>query len=541
MADNTFKTCTPVCKVMLTKKIWRHNGVSQRAEMKIPRYLDITPFIDDSGYVSTNRSLYSPIGTFDIHMNDRGFNLKSDTELSPFKAFLNQYGFSFDGSGEPLDCLYGLIEPMDMIEIYMSGTKTNEPPIVMRGFVRDIARDESFDNNGQPMRNISVSGTCLGSAFDIYKICIAKELNTQGNTNLFMTDSDWAKVYGFNDGNPLPQLCGDFMQTMTNFINTKFMAALGYPDIKTSISVNDGKVLVSNISSYEGAFWGVMIERADTPWNELFIEDTKDATQLVYRPTPWVDLNNELCQTEPDGKSRKGLVKPVVINIPSNELKSLSVTRGDSRIFNYVSLDSSFVSLTGRSDHQRAMLNPLYQYFDYENNNPNIYGIRRLDAALYQVPESFAKYPAQQLAKEADKDAGDSLSYAFNRRRQLALMNADNVVLEDGSMIIKGNENVKCGMYISITRGKMINQYYVVGVTHSFVPFQSFTTTVDFIRGTGFVGRNRLETAPHLLESITMDNPRQWHEGEKVSYKTFAHKKAPATASPMGEGAREIN
>ncbi|MCK7579789.1 MAG: hypothetical protein MZV65_31610 [Chromatiales bacterium] len=62
--------------------------------------------------------------------------------------------------------------------------------------------------------------------------------------------------------------------------------------------VKVGRVHFMRLVESQGTLWGILFEHADTPWNELFIEDRdtalgddQDGPVLVYRPTPWKDLD----------------------------------------------------------------------------------------------------------------------------------------------------------------------------------------------------------------------------------------------------------
>ena len=92
------------------------------------------------------------------------------------------------------------------------------------------------------------------------------------------------------------------------------------------------------------------------------------------------------------------------------------------------------------------------------------------------------------------------LPWLAQRRSVLQEMNRDNVVLESGSMTLKGNERLRIGTYLNLKRGSLESKYYLTGVTQQFSPFSEFTTAVTFIRGTGFLERSKAEASPYLAE-----------------------------------------
>nr|MDA3870141.1 hypothetical protein [Gammaproteobacteria bacterium] len=70
--------------------------------------------------------------------------------------------------------------------------------------------------------------------------------------------------------------------------------------------------------------------------------------------------------------------------------------------------------------------------------------------------------------------------------------------LETGNMVLRGDEKIKPGTYIELEHGNLNPQYYTQNVSHVFVVLGTYTTEVDFIRGTGF--SERLETPNYLQE-----------------------------------------
>lgn len=530
--QKTRKTYQPQCKLMLKKKIFRTNGVSSRAEKihhGVLKEFDLSPFLGDSGSVTVSRSLYFPAGYFEFKFVDRGLNVPADGgKLASVLEILNDLGFSFNPANKPLDSLYGLLEPMDMIEIYMSRSLSKaDMPIMMRGMVRKISRTESMGDDGVPSRSVVVTGSCLGAAFDIYKISLIAELGKDPKSpgyNPLMTEADWMRLFGFEGEEQFPQPCDKFMSKIVDLVNEKFMKTVGYPEFIKNMEVKDGVVMVSSLNQYEGALWAAMIDRADTPWNELYVEDTEDGPQVTYRVTPLYDLNDDFCQTDRVDMPGGVVIGGVEINrISADDIVSLEASRDDDRVFNFYVLDSSYISLVGKPEFQKQFLNADYQVFNYENNKPEWYGVRRMDAALYQYPLSVKAKLKGQKEKVSNEQGIDIFNYSMRRRLQLAKMNADNLVFEHGYMTFKGNEAVKIGNYVRVTRGEMINDYYAHTVTHTFTPFKSFMTTVDFIRGTGFIGRNRSEKPPHLTENSKGLNPVMWTKGEPVNYDSFKY------------------
>lgn len=108
-----------------------------------PAAIDLTPFLGENGAVQTTKSVREAAGAFLVTLTDAPHRLLA---------------------GGAFETLYGLIEPMDVIEIRArhapvgSGEDLTEPPIVMRGFVSDVHRTEAMAAAGRPQRTVTIAG-----------------------------------------------------------------------------------------------------------------------------------------------------------------------------------------------------------------------------------------------------------------------------------------------------------------------------------------------------------------------------------------------
>ncbi|MDR1275755.1 MAG: hypothetical protein LBL72_05165 [Candidatus Accumulibacter sp.] len=91
--------------------------------------------------------------------------------------------------------------------------------------------------------------------------------------------------------------------------------------------------------------------------------------------------------------------------------------------------------------------------------------------------------------------------WSGKRRTLLARINRDNVLFEKGTIVVRGNEKIKPGTYVSIIRGgKEFGKFYVVKVTHAFTPYRSYVTTLQVGRGTSYITRLQADTSPYYRE-----------------------------------------
>lgn len=114
------------------------------------RVIDLAPFLGDGSAVRTSKSIRQPAGGWQLDLVDRP-----------------------DGDVGSYETLYGLIEPMDMIEIRMrhgAPSSAASMPIIMRGYVTDVRRGEAVSGDGRPVRKVIVSGQDYGKIWQVIQI-----------------------------------------------------------------------------------------------------------------------------------------------------------------------------------------------------------------------------------------------------------------------------------------------------------------------------------------------------------------------------------
>ena len=140
----------PGLSVILKKNVGRSTlttgvPVSDRFS-GIQKTIDLSPFIGDHGGVRVSKSVRSAAGNFVVELTDM---IKIDAQ----------------------DSIYGLVEPMDVIEIRMAGDayKTPTMPIMMRGFVSNVRRTMHMTDRG-PERKVIITGLDYGKIWQILQI-----------------------------------------------------------------------------------------------------------------------------------------------------------------------------------------------------------------------------------------------------------------------------------------------------------------------------------------------------------------------------------
>ncbi len=456
------------------------------------RNIDLTPYLGEEGSVVTQKSVRAPAGMFTITLADK---------LTP---------------GEH-ESLYGVIEPMDVIEIrmardtskYVGGGYAQNMPLMMRGFVTDIARSEEMVGSGtdaRPVRQVLITGQDYGKILLINQVAYLPNMVTgQQLLTYFKLFVNYRSGINPSSANPA-QDASAFVSDVINKAVNPFLAAMitaatangvaqgvsPILSIQVDATVQNG--IVSPFGTNEwpgGTIYDLLRYYGDVgPWNELYVEDREDAPYLVYRPLPFKDTEGNFIQSPTE--------QPTLNVITDVELVSLRVGRSDTGVANYYWVDNQSYQLVQAPILQAAIATSsqadLLYLADYPNSSPQLYGFRRMMAQTQQGPR-FDGLPAAQFNQES----GTAIDFVNAKRATLIANNKDAVVFEEGAMHLRGNEAIKPGSFVRLLRGTentggtvsggFTAEYYAHTVQHEFVPFRSYVTTVHFDRGTGFIQR----------------------------------------------------
>jgi hypothetical protein len=460
---------TPAIQVTLYKVVQRTAATDGAAARYTgaQRTLDLTPYLGDAGAVRTAKALSEAAGGFSIVFAD-----KTDPTIQ--------------------DTAYAAIEPMDGIEIRAARSPNlyagGKLPLIMRGYVSSVRRAESVDAEGNPQRSVIVQGQDAGALWLLNNLyfMLATLPVAQGGTKDYLSIFQLNAVTGI-----APQLypVNQFMQTFVDqVVNPRvrmldIVSSNQFPPFAVAASVPDGAVYPQQGINLDAmSLWQAASMFADRPWNEFFIQDLEAGPQLVFRPTPYRDLTGNYIMN--------GATDPGTIDLDISAVVSLDVMRSNARVANFWWVPVGNSSLLTNS---LANLNALQKgeplETGYENNDPNLYGVRRMEAASNLLPTSIGAIPGMLPPFEQSAGAGDVTQWNINRATQLKLMNHDNSALEEGTALVQGNENLAIGKYLHLTRGSLVADYYIERVAHSFSPMKTWTTNLVLVRGTGFVNR----------------------------------------------------
>lgn len=464
----SIKLFDPAFQVILQKQVRRKNGVAERYAP--PDQIDLTPYLDANSVVRTRKSIYEPMGGFSISFGDK---------IHPGTA----------------DTVYALVEPMDIIEIRGSRTPHlyagGRLPLIMRGFVGPIRRTEEMSHGGKPRRMVTITGNDAGKLWQIqqvnYRLAYFLGYKIIADYQFQVTVEKNAAVLKVSD----------FMSQLVEWMNKFSVKMYSYSQRQllpfvASCTVPEGTVMPESVSPYEGPAWGIAEMFADRPWNELWIEDTEAAPILHFRPAPYKDLDGNFIMT--------GTSVASPIEMDAVEVTSISVERSDRRIANVFWTSPEFSDLNNAKEVQVAALQTGQPFdFTYDNNRPELYGYRIMQANSRLVSDSLTHFSDATDVQDAAGQAYQQLWYG-HRATQLRLMNRDNSVLEEGSMEVRGDEKLKVGRYLRLTRGDFVMESYLTGVAHTFIPLTRWRASLMVERGTGFLTRIKSDKSPYWRE-----------------------------------------
>lgn len=448
--------------------------------------LDVTGLLGEHGSVRTNKSVREPAGSFSIEFTD---------QLVPTAD----------------DDLYGLFEPMDLVEIRMAAnsfahnsptavaSSTSPLPIMMRGFISSVTRSQAIGSDGKPTRKVIISGQDYGKIWQIYNIYFNPFMPDQGN---YITQFKLFTRFGVAfQTQPAGSLIKDiFAKILNPFIATMGANAAGavtsgsspLQPIQVDVQVQDGSVAPFGVNDWQGGSVHSLLESfCDTgSWNELFIEDRAAGPFVVFRPNPFLVAGGD--PSNPGAYINGNTTLPAVTKIDISSVISVEVTRSDANVANYYWVEAPQYDLNfqfvGKAMAATGGPATTFDISTYGNSASALYGFKRMAEATNQF-SPLTKAAGGTQKEQNEQDASASSSWIGARRASLIAQNRDNVVFENGTIRVVGNETIKAGTYIVLTHGNMASSYYVVAASHHYTPFGTYTTTATVERGTGFIDR----------------------------------------------------
>lgn len=472
----TIQVRSPQISVKLLKNVGRKRAAgratfSQRFSGR-QHVLELSPWLGERGNVTVSKSVREPAGTFSITLTDM---VNSATQ----------------------DSLYGMIEPMDCIEIRMSAEPHRYPnklPIMMRGFVSEVRRQRAAQPDGKVSRVVTITGHDYGKIWQIFQVFY----NPVDKTLDLLTKFPLFTKYGLTQQTvPVKQFVTEIVSLVLNPFIQKMKENNGADSTTSpllelstggveSVDGTAGPCQLGNTE--EGSVYSILHKYCDCgPWTELFIRDDESGPVVVYR-------NNPFKKADGSGYITKSQKAPNVVTIKSTDIVSIDVGRSDADVANYFWVTSAMDILGGGLDTLKfnafqSDIDTIYLSGD-SNSSPRLYGVRKMEEATGQLSTGMATVPLGVTKDDQSSSVNSMIEWMKTKRVQVIESNVDNVVFETGSVQLKGNESIKAGTYVEVGEGTLKYELYAYSVRHSFTPFGAYTTSVSFDRGTGFIERS---------------------------------------------------
>jgi hypothetical protein len=478
----------PKAEVRLIKTGPRKELVSGVAVAK-SRYADrasydLTAMLGDGGVVRVAKGVRDPAGAFSISLPDRALPEINET-------------------------LYAIVEPMDIIEIRMAHdpyayAKQDEGyslPVVMRGLVSSVTRSEGM-SGGRPVRTVTIAGQDFGKILQIIQIFY---LNNSVVGDNILSEFAYFQKFG-NPENAKHKQANDFLADLVSSVLDPYLSRLvakaNGGGVKATVTSTwtldasiDGVVSPYAVSAMNNvSLYSLLTSLLDVgPFNELFVEDRADGIALVVRPAPMLDVSGSAVQG----------VRPESVDIDSVDVLSINLSRTDAGVANYFWVQNTpWAMYSNELAKSLASVGSADSFikFDYPNSDKAYFGVRKMEVSTSLLPPEYAGYDAalKSEVKQETRRLGDWIE---TRRKVLADINKDNVLFEHGSIRVRGNEKIKAGMQLRVSRGGgVLSTYYVTHVDHEFVPMHGFTSLLTVERGTSFINRAQAETAQYRAE-----------------------------------------
>ncbi|ATI15625.1 hypothetical protein [Bordetella phage vB_BbrM_PHB04] len=492
------KVYQPDLRVTLYKTIKRttldeDTPVSARFQ-GIDQKIDLTPFLSESSGLRTSKSVREAAGGFSITVGDK-----------PYKGI------------DTFETLYGVIEPMDFIEIRVRHSPPDlignlaagadddptRPPIVMRGFVSKVDRNETMGADGKPQRSVVINGQDYGKLWQMLQI-----LYLPGYVIGQDILSNFKLFERFGVGFQTAMKGGEFVTQMIQKVVNPYLKKLmpenspNPTEIQLDISAQHGTTSITGPQNQEGTIYDLMRTYTDVGiWNELYLEDREDGVFCVYRPNPAQSVDGKPIQDDAP--------EPTIVDLPDVDVLSMSVSRSDTNVANFYWVRAPRFEMVGDitmrlfaiqgADKKTVLLE------DYPNTKTSLYGLRVMYGQTEMGGDDVTTFNSGQKAADSRKRDSGMASWIADRRRIMVEQNKDNVVLESGTMRVRGNEQIRAGCYVRIKRGTFNALYYVVQVDHDYIPFNGFFSTLTVERGMGFVERAKRgggSDSPYLSELL---------------------------------------
>lgn len=440
-----------------------------------------------------------------------------------------------------------VIEPMDYVEISAWVPPRRDEVPIFRGFVDSVG--ESFSiGGGQPQGHvISVVGRDYGKITLVTKLYYVGEKLPEtlaifqkwkdGFDKLFKPEDPdpeaaaWSAAEGAGASQKSPffvtpqkviQVVFDqFYRPQEQAIRKTFPAPFPEASLRFAIDPeHEDKLRAYNPTFTPQSWtpfsdvWSLFRAYMHEPWRELFFEEAQTGPSLIYRETPWIDLNGQSVQVF-DPETAK------IVPISLSDRIEWSLFRSDEKVLNFFfTYPSQFGAIAALAKTLGTSLEGVYAQPMFQSN-PHLVGMdtRQINEAALATGEGEADTGNLQESAyqrhgvrlrevytpylNVDRRLDDaSMEVAIKSIREQGVEANQRLVkamdhgalLEFGAITLKGDERLRIGRYAQFTENGAL--YYITGVTHRFTQGSNpadgqFVTALTVERGRGHIVRTR--------------------------------------------------
>ncbi len=393
---------------------------------------------------------------------------------------------------------YHRLSPMDYFEIRFAHVenKPEGPPVVMRGFLDSVSQKFSVDAQGKPQRSYDIEGTGL-----ISKLLLDTKVYYLSSKHAEILHMIWGPVDDYN----IP-LQGSFHDVLSTIWKYAYSAdglgksqweklRRGYSTIPVPWFLIpeglEGNFNPATLQQDGKTIGAILVSSMNHPWNECFPVETSKGPALILRATPWKNRHCEYIQSAVKLQEHAyETLKEIPIN--SSDVLSVELNRKSTEVRNVYfttpenakGIDQNF-----RANAAGKILAPKLENPYISDPEDEYCGAYRYGFQYYDTSTQYVNLYAGQKEDERAQVMNVAASFCSRLNSYLAEAMYLNSVYEDGTFVLKGNENIKPGVYLQWGDG----EYYVTHVTHSLklIGQGSFSTTCKVVRGTGYLEARR--------------------------------------------------
>jgi hypothetical protein len=400
----------------------------------------------------------------------------------------------------------------DYVEIRFKGVKDDKEKLVMRGFIDSISKQENFEPT-EPVRKIIISGRDLGCLLTDFSLYYVPEWGKNEAIRSYLKVLAWAidrtKILSCNAQEAFEFLMDEFLSQMDLMIagisNYKYIEELidyhaecFWPTMRTNLLF---------LMTYEGAWWNAFQEYQDKPFHELFTYDTEEDTKFILRPSRLKDAkgnfapvveklkSDEIMYPYPNGFSIDAVEKiSEVLSKSINELYTFYFCLPFQQLLSKEEFRS--VAVDPDVKDPRQLVNP---YATVDPGSPSYikkFGFRKLEASTCFVMLDPGQLEKKNIGKEYQTQVvfPEFISRGKEMNKTLVAWYAHNPLLVSGQIEITGTNRPLIGTYVKdFGASPLPMEYYVEGVSHTFVQLQSFRTSLRVTRGQPVTGLASVE------------------------------------------------